>query len=314
MIRFVVILAALVVAVHLAARLRESRAEAAFPPQGQMLDVGGRQVHAVVMGDGPDLVLIHGASGSTRDMTFRFAQRLAERYRVIALDRPGFGYTPAGDPWWRRGSETPAEQAALLSQAAAQLGAERPLVVGQSYGGAVSLAWGLDHPAAALVQIAGVSHPWQGPPSLRNRLFASRLGAAVVVPLATALVPKPVVDSAIQDIFAPDPTPDGYSAEVGAPLTLRRGTLRTNARQIVDLKAAIIAQSARYPELTLPIEIIHGTDDTTVGLEVHATRLVADVPSARLERLPDIGHMPHHTAQDAVIAAIDRAATRAGLR
>lgn len=317
MFRMIVILAALAVvavAVHLTARLRESRAQATYPPQGRMLDVSGRQVHAVVMGSGPDVVLIHGASGSTRDMTFSFAQRLAKRYRVIALDRPGFGYTPARGGWWQRRSDTLAEQAALLAQAAAQLGADRPIVVGQSYGGAVSLAWALDHPAAALVQVGGVSHPWQAPPSLRNRLFATRLGAATLVPLATALVPQTMVDHAIKGIFAPDPVPTGYNRQVGAGLTLRRATLRTNARQLVDLKPAITAQSPRYGELTLPIEIVHGALDTTVGLDIHAARLVADVPSATLERLPQTGHMPHHTAQNAVIAAVDRAAARAGLR
>ena len=34
----------------------------------------------------------------------------------------------------------------LLQAAAAQLGADKPLVMGQSFGGAVALAWALDHP------------------------------------------------------------------------------------------------------------------------------------------------------------------------
>jgi len=72
---------------------REVAAEQGWPPEGQILDLGGRQVHAVVMGQGPDVVLIHGASGSTRDFTFGFAETLAHSYRVIILDRPGLGYS-----------------------------------------------------------------------------------------------------------------------------------------------------------------------------------------------------------------------------
>ena len=51
------------------ANVREAAAEKAYPPEGQIIEVNGYKVHAVVRGEGPDLVLIHGASGSTRDCT-----------------------------------------------------------------------------------------------------------------------------------------------------------------------------------------------------------------------------------------------------
>ncbi|MFN5826119.1 MAG: alpha/beta hydrolase, partial [Rhodobacterales bacterium] len=46
---------------------RRAAAEAAYPPTGTILRVNGRAVHADVSGTGPDVVLIHGASGNTRD-------------------------------------------------------------------------------------------------------------------------------------------------------------------------------------------------------------------------------------------------------
>ena len=137
------------------ARSHEARAEAAFPPEGQIITVQGHPVHAVVMGEGPDLVLIHGASGNTRDLTFDLAPRLAQDYRVIVLDRPGLGYTPRIN----RTGATITQQAALLQEAAAQLGADKPIVLGHSYGGAVALAWAVTQPnhIAALVNIAVVA-------------------------------------------------------------------------------------------------------------------------------------------------------------
>jgi pimeloyl-ACP methyl ester carboxylesterase len=47
---------------------------------------------------------------------------------------------------------------------------------------------------------------------------------------------------------------------------------------------------------------------------VHAVPLSRQVDGANLTLLRGIGHMPHHVAPDAVVAAIDRAARRAGLR
>ena len=73
------------------ARANEARAIDAYPPEGQFISVDGVQVHAVVRGEGPDLVLIHGSSGSARDFTFSLLYRLAKDYRVNVMDRPGLG-------------------------------------------------------------------------------------------------------------------------------------------------------------------------------------------------------------------------------
>jgi pimeloyl-ACP methyl ester carboxylesterase len=55
----------------------------------------------------------------------------------------------------------------------------------------------------------------------------------------------------------------------------------------------------------LPVVIITGDRDTMVSPEINARALAATVPSAKLVFLPGVGHMPHHAAPDAIIAAID---------
>ncbi|TCP42111.1 alpha/beta fold hydrolase [Rhodovulum marinum] len=71
--------------------------------------------------------------------------------------------------------------------------------------------------------------------------------------------------------------------------------------------------AARYPDLRSPVEIIHGTADHIVGIDIHARPLARQLPNARLTALPGIGHMPHHAAERATLAAVERAARRAGL-
>jgi pimeloyl-ACP methyl ester carboxylesterase len=294
------------------ARAHEARAEAAFPPEGQIITVNGHPVHAVVMGTGPDLVLIHGASGNTRDMTFDLAPRLAQDYRVIVLDRPGLGYTPRIN----RTGATITQQAALLQEAAAQLGADRPIVLGHSYGGAVALAWAVTRPdhIAALVDVAGAAKPWDTGLSTYYRVFSHPVLGPLVIPLLTAFVPDSRVEEAVQEIFMPQEPPAGYMDHIGAGLTLRRHSLRANALQRANLLSEIEALHPRYAEITVPVEIVHGTADTTVGVSIHSEPLAAQIKDAHLTVLDGIGHMPHHSAPEAVIAAIHRAATRAGLR
>ncbi len=293
----------------------ERRAEAAerrFPPTGQLLEVNGLTVHADIRGQGPDLVLLHGASGSSRDFTFDLVGRLQDRYRVITFDRPGLGWT---DPL-PEGNDDPRRQADLLRQAADQLGVRNPVVLGHSYGGAVAMAWALGDPdgTAALVLLAGATYPWEGELGGLSPFLATPFGRAVVAPMISAFAPKSTVDRAIAEIFAPNPVPVGYASYVGAELTLRQGSLLANAQQVANLKPYLEKMAPLYPGLNQPIEIVHGDADTTVGLDIHSRRMVREVLSARLTVLKDVGHMPHHAAPDQVVAAIDRAAARAGLR
>ncbi|EDM31015.1 alpha/beta hydrolase [Roseovarius sp. TM1035] len=294
------------------ARTHEARAEASFPPEGQIIDVSGHRVHAVVMGNGPDLVLIHGASGNTRDLTFELAPRLAERYRVIVIDRPGLGYTARIN----RTGATITQQAALLQEAAAQLGADKPIVLGHSYGGAVALAWAVTRPdhIAALVDVAGAAKPWDTGLSTYYRVLSHPVLGPLVIPLLTAFVHDTRVEQAVREIFTPQEPPEGYLEHIGAGLTLRRHSLRANALQRANLLAEIEALHTLYGTITVPVEIVHGTADTTVGVSIHSEPLAAQIPGAHLAVLDGVGHMPHHSDPEAVIAAIDRAATRAGLR
>ncbi len=303
-----------------AADRREARAEAAFPPGGQFVDVDGRRVHAVVMGAGPDLVLIHGAGGSTRDFTFAFAGRMAERYRVTVMDRPGQGYTDRTDPRYAgvfaTAAESPREQARMLAAAAGKLGVTRPIVLGHSFGGSVAMAWALEFPedTAALVIVAGATEPWPGGLGPLYNITGSSFGGAILPPLISAYVPATRIEDAITRIFAPNPVPEGYAAYVGPELSIRRASFRANARQVNSLRPHVVEMSAQYPTIDMPVEIVHGDADTIVPLDIHSETLSRQVPGANLTVLAGVGHMPHHSDPQAVADAIDRAAARAGLR
>ncbi|MCG7518512.1 alpha/beta fold hydrolase [Ruegeria sp. Ofav3-42] len=306
------VLSGLVLLTAWRAAQNEAEAEASFPPEGQIVMVDDIAVHAVVMGEGPDVVLLHGSSGNTRDMTFALAPILAENFRVITFDRPGLGYSDSFNP----DGETIEEQALILQKAAAQLGAEKPIVAGQSYGGSVSLAWAVTRPdnISALVLIAPAAIPWETPLDGFNQIASTTAGNALALPLITAFVPEWYVESALDRVFAPQTAPEGYAAHFGPGLTMRRASMHANAKQRANLLDEVRALQPRYGEISMPTEIVHGTADTTVGLDWHSERLIEQIPGAELIELPGIGHMPQVVAAPEVALAIDRAAQRAGLR
>lgn len=283
------------------------------PPIGQFIEIEGQRVHAVVRGSGPDIVLIHGASGNLRDFTFDLIPRLEDSFRVIAFDRPGLGWS---DRLADAGGISPIAQADVLRAAAVQLGVHNPIVLGHSYGGAVALGWALRDPenTAALVLLAPASHPWPGNLGLWYRLTSNWLGRQVLIPAIAGLAPRTRAEAVTRRIFEPDPVPDGYLDYIGLDLALRRSQLEVNAVQVNALRRHVEAMYPAYPGLALPVEILHGTADTTVGLHIHSERLAADIPGATLHLLEGVGHMPHHARPADIVDAIGRAASRAGLR
>ena len=178
---------------------REAAALKSHPPTGQIVMADGLKVHLQIAGTGPDLVMIHGANGNLREFTFALMDQLSGRYRVIAVDRPGLGYS---DPLPGNDASVTG-QARVLRQAMAQIGVQNPIVLGQSYGGTVALAWALQEPPAALVLVSSPSLPWPGELDLWYRITASALGRATLVPLASALVAESYVRRAIDGDLAP---------------------------------------------------------------------------------------------------------------
>src|SRR3954447_16458792 len=100
----------------------------------RFVSAAGIRWHVQEMGDGPVLLLLHGTGASTHSWR-EVMPRLASRFRVIAPDLPGHGFTDALPP--RR--LTLPGMAAAIAGLLATLGAKPAMLVGHSAGAAIAI-------------------------------------------------------------------------------------------------------------------------------------------------------------------------------
>ena len=291
--------AATALIVHGRARAAERR----HPPEGRFVEVDGVRLHYRESGTGQPVVLLHGNGATSADFVITgVVNRVAAGHRVLAFDRPGYGYSqrPRGRAW------TPIHQADFFASVFAALGLERPIVVGHSWGALVTAALALRHPRAVrgIVLVAGYFFP--------TRRIDVRLLSAFAIPVIGDLVrytvlpfvARRVFPKMAQRIFAPAPVPASFNA-IMLDMALRPSQLRASAEETASMVPAARALGPHYRLLQVPTLILTGSKDQIVDPQLHSLRLHRTVSHSRLDVVEGGGHMLHFEVPGRIVAAID---------
>ena len=136
------------------------------PELGATIDAAGIRTNVHVSGDGPPVLLLHGSGpGVTAWANWRLTiPALAGRFRVVAPDIVGFGFTERPDGVTYDLDTWTAHALGVLDA----LGVRRAHVVGNSFGGALALALAIRHPerVSRLVLMGSVGVPFAITPGL----------------------------------------------------------------------------------------------------------------------------------------------------
>jgi pimeloyl-ACP methyl ester carboxylesterase len=288
------------------------KVEAALPPAGRFVDVPGARLHVVERGTGPPLLLVHGLAGQLRHFTFGVVDQLASQHRVVAVDRPGSGYSV----------RTPGASAALSAQAdvlaalidTLQLG--RPVVVGHSMGGAVALALAQRYPerVAGLVLVAPLTHLAQAVPAVFNGLMIARPWMRTLVAWTLA-VPIGIAqrDKVLSVLFGPEAVPRHFATRGGGLLTSRPSHFIAACTDLAAIPDDLSEMAQRYATMQLPVSILYGRGDGILSPRDQGEALAAKMPGARLT-LIEGGHMLPLTQPDRTAQFIREAATGAEVK
>ncbi|MEE1612811.1 alpha/beta fold hydrolase [Microvirga sp. CF3016] len=287
--------------------------ERRYPPTGRFIEVEGCRIH--YREDGPrdalrgTIVLLHGASSNLVESMLGLGASLSRRYRVLAFDRPGHGWSER-----RPGliDAEPARQAALIAGALRQLDVRNAVVVGHSWSGTIVPHLALDHAdvTGAILVLSGITSPWPGGYiGWYRRLIDSWAGWLLMRTLAVPilLMLRPPMK---RKTFWPQKAPKGIVKKGFIPLAFRPRAYEANMQDFAVMYHAALRQSARYKDIGLPVTVVAGDRDEIVWTDLHSLSFAREVPGAELILMPGIGHMPQYADQRTVLDAIEALAER----
>lgn len=252
-------------------------------------------------GSGPDLVAIHGTLMCLEDLWLGPVPALAQHFRVVAVDRPGHGFSQrprgrAADLW---------DQAARIQDAVQRLGLHRPVILGHSFGGAVAMAYGALYPEeiAGVVAVAPICFP---EPRLEQVLFGPRalpFGGDLASDILGRTSDRVLLPLLWNAMFFPSRMPQTFARDFPFALAARPAQITADGEDAGWLWPGLTRSVLAYPDLRVPVRLLAGSADVVVNTALHAQPAARLIPGAQLDCLPGSGHMLHHVHGAAVVRA-----------
>ncbi len=248
---------------------------------------------------GPAVLFIHGLPGTAED--FERVTPLLAGERTVAIDRPGFGFSSGGYFPFSR-------QLQAVQEVIERLHLGRPILVGHSYGGAISLAFAEAHPSevGGLVLVDAAATCSRNTALERDQARAIQvIEAPVITQIAdvtfSQLLRKVSAEQGDSEAFNPVSVDSAHLHRILA-INMKHGNLEAWAGETLHANAAIEALNRRLPEIHTPAVVIQGASDRLVK-PACGRRLAAALPDAQLEMVAG-GHMAPYTHPQAISQAV----------
>jgi pimeloyl-ACP methyl ester carboxylesterase len=246
---------------------------------GSFIDVDGVRLHYIEAGQGRPILLLHGWNGSTFNFRYTIAA-LSERFRVVALDLKGYGFSARPD----HGDYSGAAQADLVAHLMDALGIGRATVAGHSMGGGVAQRLAVRHPERVerLILVDSVT-----PRELRRARFP-RAFVPLLPVFAMFGLRRGLIDRVLRfNVHDPSYLTPDVKEGLTRPLHMK-GHLKAQQLQILARRNETPVDAGAIRQAAL---ILWGEHDRVIPLK-RGRELARLIPNARLVVVPSAGHLP----------------------
>jgi 3-oxoadipate enol-lactonase len=217
------------------------------------------------------LVFLHGIGGAARGWRAQL-DAFGDRYYAIAWDMPGYGGS----------AQLPEVSIPALATALkdflAQLGAEKPVLVGHSIGGMIVQRFLLDFPhvagAAVLAQTTSAYGEWQ------KNFIDSRLGPLDRGETMASMAPK-----LVQDLIGDEPDEAGVALARDCMASVKPETYRSSMHAMIgfDLRKELA-------DINVPTLLLSGSKDNNAPAKT-MKKMATFVKASTYVELEGVGHL-----------------------
>jgi pimeloyl-ACP methyl ester carboxylesterase len=270
-------------------------------PDSLYVEVDDVKTRYVTSGDGDQAILfIHGFSSSLYSWR-ACLEPLSRKYRVIALDLKGFGFSEKPESEYTTG-----EYVDFVIHFMDALDLDKVTLCGNSMGGGIAWRAALKYPERVekliLVDAGGYPSTRSGQPFIMKlvRKLGNLPGVDSLFPLFTTRgrIRSSLASAYYHDEQVTERTVDAYYYSMRT-----EGAKHAVLARMLRPRSDIEEWQSRISELDLPTLIVWGADDTWIPAE-DAVRFHEDIAGSHLRIFQECGHLPQEEMPEAFVAAV----------
>ncbi|WP_276273901.1 alpha/beta fold hydrolase [Haloarcula litorea] len=241
--------------------------------------------------DGSAVLFLHGTPGSRRLGSLLDAAARDHGVRLLAVDRPGYGRS---DAWPDRSIR---DAGRVVTSVLDDVGVETAGLVAFSGGAPHALATAATDPerVTRVDLLSGATPPERSDHTPAVQRLLGRLAATTPTVLAGLFRGQAWLADRLDPSFVvgqytaePESVPDDAAATVRADFV--EAVAGDGRGAVTEFRQAATDWGIRYGDLSVPVRLWHGANDTNVPVE-GARRLAAAIPTARLTVSDDADHL-----------------------
>lgn len=251
-------------------------------PESKFIDWNGKKIHVIERGSGVTVLLIHGLGASLNEFE-GLSKKLAENYKVVSFDLPGFGLSDVPE------DENPDFQVIysdFMHFILDKYASDSCYLIGNSMGGLIAWNTVLEEPTKIKKMVL------LAPAGYDMEKIAKKNAAWVNTPITKFILakgaPKSIAESNVKMCFYKDD-------EIDKDLFKRKYAFMNKEGNLDFLKKFAtynkFTDTALIKTINCPTLVIWGDKDEIIPFE-HAAKFKRDLPNSQLIVYKDCGHVP----------------------
>ncbi len=255
--------------------------------ESKFIDIDGIKVHYRDEGEGPVLFCLHGIQSSLHTWD-GWVKALKNKYRLIRIDLPGWGFTGPSNFGYSRDKTI-----RFLKKFIDAKGIKTLSLAGNSYGGFLAWNFAMDYSFMVnkLILLDAGGYPCKAP------LPIILLTTPIIRNISAMITPKFIVTHFVRQVYGKKNRITKETIDRYYDLMMYNGNRKESIKIFSEIKYQMETEPRGVNTIKIPTLIMWGKKDIWIPLHV-MERFKKDLPHARVIVYEETGHIPMEEIPD----------------